>query len=163
MSIGPGEMQEIFRHTRIIRKPTYGIIKGYHELPYICLGTGLEDGHGTLRVTGKIHVSPQMILRPNNYMPKYGEIFGEDATDTQLQGRIFGFLGFPGKPVDCKSETLEVNTVPVALEEVLSKKLDELERYEDITTGVIITPNARYYQISIERFISSILQDEFSF
>jgi hypothetical protein len=104
-----------------------------------------------------------MILRPDNYMPKYGEIFGEDATDTQLQGRIFGFLGFPGKPMDCKSETLEVSNIPKALEEVLSGNLDDLERYEDITTGVIITPNARYYQISIERFIASILEDEFRF
>ena len=32
---------------------------------------------------------------------------------------------------------------------------------EDITTGVIITPESRYYQISVERFITHILEEEF--
>ena len=49
-----------------------------------------------------------------------------------------------------------------SVESTLSRTLDDLERNEDITTGVILTPNSRYYPVSIERFISSILEDEFS-
>ena len=45
--------------------------------------------------------------------------------------------------------------------ETISETLDELERQEDITTGVLISPNAQYYPVSIEKFISTILDDEF--
>ena len=57
---------------------------------------------------------------------------------------------------------LEVEHLDTALDAVLSNTLDDLARFEDITTGVIITPNSRYYPVSIERFIASILEDEFS-
>jgi hypothetical protein len=48
------------------------------------------------------------------------------------------------------------------MDRVISEVLDELQRHEDITTGVIVTPNSRYYPVSIERFIASVLEDEFS-
>ena len=90
------------------------------------------------------------------------EIFGEDNVDKELSGRIFGFMGFRERPVECSSEYLEVTHLEASIDRVLSESLDELERYEDITTGVIITPNSRYYPISIERFIAGVLEDEFS-
>ena len=117
---------------------------------------------GTQQVKGKVHVSPRLIIRPQQYAPSYDEIFGEDNVDGELTGRIFGFMGFKGKPVECKSEHLEVRMIDSNVETVLSRTLDDLERNEDITTGVILTPNSRYYPVSIERFISSILEDEFS-
>ncbi|NIA12892.1 MAG: hypothetical protein GWP08_02335, partial [Nitrospiraceae bacterium] len=49
-----------------------------------------------------------------------------------------------------------------SIDATLSEVMDDLERREDITTGVIITPNSRYYLVSVERFISSILEDEFN-
>lgn len=155
------EMRQIFLRTRIIRKPTYGIISGYHELPYICLGESLESGQQTTRVQGKVQVSPRFVIRPSHCEPSYREIFGEDV-DLQLAGRVFGFLGFKDRPVACKSEHIEVAHVGDNMDEVLSRVLDEMERQEDITTGVFITPNTKYYPISIERFIASILEDEFS-
>jgi hypothetical protein len=60
-------------------------------------------------------------------------------------------------------ESLEVKHLVENIDTVLSQNLDELERKEDITTGLFITPDSRYYPISIERFITSILDDEFSF
>jgi hypothetical protein len=39
--------------------------------------------------------------------------------------------------------------------------LDELERKEIINTGVVITPNVRFYPISIEKLIMKILDREF--
>jgi hypothetical protein len=79
----------------------------------------------------------------------------------ELSGRIFGFLGFRGRPVECKSEHLELAHLDVSIDDLLSDTISELERMEDITTGVLITPDARYYPVSLERFISSVLDDEF--
>ena len=160
--LGSDELREIFQRTQIIRKPTYGIISGYHTLPYVCLGVSEDKDTVTAQVKGKVHVSPRFIIRPAHCEPSYDEIFGEDNVDKELTGRIFGFMGFKGKPVECKSEDLEVTMLQVNIDTALSRTLDELERREDITTGVIITPNSRYYPVSLEKFISSILEDEFS-
>ena len=160
--LGSDELREIFRRTQIVRKPTYGIISGYHTLPYVCLGVSDEKPFGTTQVKGKVHVSPRLIIRPTHYEPSYDEIFGEENVDGELSGRIFGFLGFKGKPVEFKSENLEVRMLDTNVDTALSRTLDDLERNEDITTGVILTPNSRYYPVSVERFISSILDDEFS-
>lgn len=156
------EMRDIYQRTRIVRRPTYGIISGYHELPYVCLGTSFEPSRSTTHVRGKVHVSPRFLIRPAHLEPSYSEIFGEDNVDAALMGRVFGFLGFRGRPVECKSEHLELKHLDADVDRVLGEVLDELERYEDITTGVIITPNSRYYPVSVERFIATILEDEFS-
>jgi len=162
MPLSADEMRELFRATVIVRKPTWGIVKGYHELPYVCLGRATESGYGTTRVKGKVQVSPQFIIKPKHYAPNYEEIFGEDNVDVALMGRVFGFLGFPDKPVECTSEMLEVNHLEEPVDRVLSECLDGLDRAEDIATGVIISPDSRYYPVSVERFISSVLHDEFS-
>ncbi len=162
MALSADEMREIFQRTVVVRKPTYGIIKGYHELPYVCIGTSFEPGFAATRVRGKVQVSPQFVIRPQHLMPSYEEIFGEENVDVALVGRVFGFLGFSRKPVECKSEQLEVAHLRESVDQALSASMDELERREDISTGVIITPNSRYYPVSIERFISSVLEDEFS-
>jgi len=47
------------------------------------------------------------------------------------------------------------------MEEAQARVLDELERKEDIETGVIASPDVRYFPVSIEKFIFSILKDEF--
>lgn len=162
MGLSPEEMREIFERTEIVRRPTYGIVSGYHELPYVCLGASFERGHQTTEVRGKVHVSPRFVIRPSRYEPSYEDIFGEGNVDTALAGRVFGFLGFRSRPVECKSDHLEVKHCGASVARVLADTLDELERREDITTGVIITPNSHYYPVSIERFISTILDDEFS-
>ena len=64
MGLTPGEMRDIFQQTVVVRKPTYGIISGYHELPYICLGKSLESDTKTTRVKGKIQVSPKFLITP---------------------------------------------------------------------------------------------------
>lgn len=161
MPLSGNEMRNIFDQTVIVRRPRWGIVSGYHELPYVCLGESFESGSTTTRVKGKVKVSPRFVIRPPQFEPSYDEIFGEDNVDMALVGRVFGFMGFRGKPVECKSEFLEVNHLNVSIDGLLSQTLDELERHEDITTGVIITPNAQYYPVSVERFISSVLDDEF--
>jgi len=157
-----GELRDIFDRTEIVRKPTYGIVTGYHALPYICLGDSLESGSRTTEVRGRVHVSPRFVIRPSGYEPSYEEIFGSENVDSSLAGRVFGFCGFRGRPVECNSEELQVSHLDVSVDQALSRALDDLARHEDITTGVILTPNSQYFPVSIERFIASVLEDEFS-
>ncbi len=163
MSLSAHEMRQLYRSTVIVRKPTYGIVRGSHDLPYICLGPSITDGHQTSKVIGKVHVSPQFVIRPAHLSPSYEEIFGENHVDAALSGRLFGFMGFPDRPMECKSELLEIQPCDEPLDTVLAACLDELERREDITTGVIVSPNNQYFPVSVERFIGSVLDDEFSF
>ena len=161
MGLSGDEMKDIFQRTVIVRKPTFGIVSGYHELPYICLGKSCEGNYETTEVRGKVQVSPRFVIRPAQYGPTYEEVFGEENVDTALSGRLFGFMGFRSKPIECKSEHLAVSHSDASVDTMLSAAMDELERREDITTGVIVTPDSRYYLVSIERFISSILEQEF--
>ena len=162
MGLDPTEMRELFDQTVVIRRPRYGIVSGYHELPYVCIGSAIETGFGSTRVKGSVQVSPRFVIRPPQYEPSYEEIFGSENVDNALVGRVFGYMGFQRHPVECKSEFLEVKHLNASVDNVLSDTLDELERHEDITTGVIIAPDARYYPVSIERFISTVLEDEFA-
>jgi hypothetical protein len=155
-------MRAIFQQTRIVKKPTYGIVSGYHELPYVCLGESFDPDRATTAVRGKIQVSPRFIVRPEHLEPSYREIFGEDFLDAELAGRMFGFLGFKRRPVECTSEHLEVAHTDAPLQTAVDEELDGMARREDITTGLIVTPNSRYFQVSVERFITTILEDEFS-
>lgn len=154
------EMRAIYDRTRIVRRPTHGIISGYHELPYVCLGVTGEMEDETLEVSGKIQVSPRFLIRPEHLEPRYADIFGE--VDAELTGRVFGYMGFRNRPVECTSERLTVRRLPHPPDRALDETLDRLDRHEDITTGVILTPSSRYYPVSIERFIACILEDEFS-
>lgn len=161
MGLNPHEMRELFDQTVVVRKPRFGIVSGYHELPYVCLGESIESGYTTTRVKGRVQVSPRFVITPPQFGPSYEEVFGEENVDTALVGRMFGVLGFRGRPVECKSDQLELQHLNASVDRVLNETLDHLERHEDITTGVIIAPDTRYYLVSIERFISSVLEDEF--
>lgn len=161
MGLTADEMRQIYLRTVIVKSPTYGIVSGYHELPYVCFGASFENERKITRVTGKVQVSPQFIIKPEHYNPSYGDLFGEDNVDVELTGRMFGFIGFRGRPVECKSEHIELRHLDTSIDRALQDTLDELELQEDVTTGVFITPNSRYFPISIERFISGILDQEF--
>lgn len=162
MSLDPESMRRIFRGTVIVRKPTYGIVRGYHELPYVCLGPSFEAGYETATIRGKVQVSKQFVIRPSHYSPRYEDIFGADNVDLEIAGRMFGFMGFPKRPLEFKSEYLEIEHGNETVDDLLSQCLDDLERREDITTGVLISPDNRYFPVSVERFIASVLDDEFS-
>jgi len=160
MGLSPKELKALFDQTVVVRQPRYGIISGYHELPYLCLGEAIESGALTTRISGKIQVSPRFLIRPQHLEPSYREIFGDDLPEA-LAGRMFGFLGFKGRPVECKSEYLKVEHLKLPVEQSLSETLDRLDRMEDITTGVLVSPNAEYFPVSVERLIAAVLEDEF--
>jgi len=161
MGLNPHELKEIFDQTVVVRQPRYGIISGYHELPYVCVGGGIEPEARTTRISGKIQVSPRFVIRPQHLEPSYREIFGEADLPEALAGRMFGFLGFKGRPVECKSEYLKVEHLTKSVDEALSDALDYMDRMEDITTGVLVSPNPEYFPVSVERLIAAVLEDEF--
>ena len=64
MQPGSAELRDIFAQTVVVRKPRYGIVSGYHEIPYVCLGEYWDSGSRTTLVRGKVKVSPQFVIRP---------------------------------------------------------------------------------------------------
>jgi hypothetical protein len=153
--------REVFEETEILRQPTTGFVAGYHMLPYILLGRSLKDQDNVIEIRGKISVSPKFVISPESFGPTYGELFGCDGIDESIVGRIFAFPYVKKKHVNIQSEELTVTTLSTGIEPALSGVLDELERKEIINTGVIITPNIRFYPISLEKFILKILDKEF--
>ena len=63
MGLSPYEMRELFDQTVVVRQPRFGIVSGYHELPYVCLGKSVESGHSTTQVIGRVQVSPRFQAR----------------------------------------------------------------------------------------------------
>jgi hypothetical protein len=45
-------------------------------------------------------------------------------------------------------------------DQLVEAVLDELEKKEDIETGVVRTPDVRFFPVSIERFIASVIGEE---
>ena len=153
--------REIFDETEILKKPTTGFVAGYHALPYILLGNSLHEAHNVVEIRGKISVSPKFVISPGHPGPTYGELFGVDGIDENIVGRIFAFSYLKKHQVNIQSEELSIKNIEREMESVLASVLDELERKEIINTGVIITPNIKFYPVSIEKFILRILDREF--
>lgn len=153
--------REIFEETEILRKPTTGFVAGYHVLPYILLGRSLREADNVVEIRGKINVSPKFVISPEHLGPTYGELFGSEEIDEAIVGRIFAFAYLKKHQVNIQSDELAVTKIEKGLESAIASVLDELERKEIINTGVIITPNIRFYPISIEKLILKILDCEF--
>jgi len=63
--------------------------------------------------------------------------------------------------VQLESEELRITRVDRDPRAQIERALDELMRGEILDTGVILGPNVKFYPVSIERFISEILDREF--
>jgi hypothetical protein len=153
-------VQHVFRETHILKRPTHGIVVGYHRLPYILLGESRERHDRSVEIRGQINVSPRFVWHPDYQGIRYEEMFGKENIEAALVGRFFGFLAFRGKPVNFESEYLNVKEKEINTEQLIEAVLDELERKEDIETGVVHAPDVRYFPVSLERFISSIVGEE---
>ncbi|GAB4330401.1 MAG: hypothetical protein Kow0099_00960 [Candidatus Abyssubacteria bacterium] len=153
--------REVFEETEIVKKPTTGFISGYHVLPYILLGRSTQYEGNVTEIRGRVSVSPKLVISPGHLGPTYGELFGTEGLDETIIGRIFAFPYLKKHPVSIESEELTVRTIEKGIDSALASVLDELERKEIINTGVIVSPNVRFYPVSIEKFILKILDREF--
>jgi hypothetical protein len=155
-------LRRIFEDTQVLRKPVTGIVTGYHILPYVLVAPDEEQGQRSVEIRGKIRVSPRMILTPRHFGQTYEQLFDDpQLMDRALFGRVFSFLYAGRQNVQLESEELRITRVDRDPRAQIERALDELMRGEILDTGVIFGPNVKFYPVSIERFISEILDREF--
>jgi hypothetical protein len=152
-------LRTVFDETRVVRTPMRGIIAGYHVLPYVLVGPPEYDRTSkAVEVRGRIKVSPRLVL--GGVTPTYGELFGErDLMDARIVARVFSFR-YAGR-VALESDELAIRRHEAGPETQLERVLEELTRREVIDTAVIASPDARFYPVSLDRFIREILDQEF--
>ena len=153
-------MRHVFDETQILRKPITGIISGYHVLPYILVGPEHDRPNRSVEVRGRIRVSPRLVLAPGRDGPTYGELFGEnELMDQRLIARVFSFRY--ASRVSLESEDLKIRRQERDAPGHIERVLEELAQREIVNTGVIASPDVRFYPVSVDRFIREILDQEF--
>jgi hypothetical protein len=81
-----------------------------------------------------------------------------ELMDQRLIARVFSSLR---SRVSLESEELRIRRQERDAPGHLERVLEELSQREVINTGVIATPDVRFYPVSIDRFIREILDQEF--
>jgi hypothetical protein len=169
-STDPEWLQKVYQQTDIKRIPITGFLAGYHSLPFTLIGPNpsyLEEGKSSvsksLKLTGKINVSPKLIFSFSHEDERFQDIFpeAEPFMDQSLVGRVFSFQAGNKKNLKIRNEEFQVEEFPDNDEELLKNVIDDLNRSEIINMGVIWCPQPRFYPVSLERFIVSILDREF--
>ncbi|NLW32181.1 MAG: hypothetical protein GXY77_12085 [Fibrobacter sp.] len=155
-------LKEIFFKTNILRKPISGIISGYHQISYTLIAPDKEDSSFTVEINGKINVSPKFIISANSLRETFGDVFDPETFDDAIVGRVFSF-GLSKRLDNLKIENKYFNLTnhKDKPQEHLERINDQLMRKEDTRTGLIFCPDVRYYPVSIDRFISDIMDREF--
>src|SRR5512138_1280870 len=158
----PEYLKRVFEGTQVLRRPIAGIVSGYHVLPYVLIAPEESRGQRAVEIRGTIKVSPRVILTPRHLGQTYEQLFDDpDLMDHALVGRIFSFLYAKRQDVRLESEDLRILRVDRDPMSQVDRTLDDLARREVLDTGVIFSPDVKFYPISIERFIAEILEREF--
>ena len=158
----PEYLKHLFDSTEILRKPVSGIIAGYHVLPYILVGPQEDRPASSVEIRGKIKVSPRLVLAPGRAGQTYGDLFNDtELMDQALVARVFSFMYSSRHQVTLESEELTIQRWERNPQSQVERALDELAQREVINTGVILAPNVRFYPVSLDRFITEILDQEF--
>ena len=153
-------LRAVFEQTEVVRKPLTGIIAGYHVLPYVLVAPDEGQAGRTVEVRGRIRVSPRLVLGVGGAGPTYGEVFGEsELMDRSVLARVFSFRYAPRLRLE--SEDLQIRRHDREAHQHLDRVVDDLARREVIDTAVILSPDARFYPVSLDRFIREILDQEF--
>lgn len=153
-------LRHVFEETRVVRKPLTGIIAGYHVLPYILVGPERDHPARSVEVRGRIRVSPRLVIEAGGGTPTYGEVFREtELMDRRLVARVFSFRY--ARRLSLESEDLRIRRQDADPHGYLERVLEELARREIINTGVIASPDVRFYPVSLDRFIRELLDQEF--
>ena len=158
----PEFLKHLFDRTEILRKPMSGIITGYHVLPYILVGPQEDRPAHSVEIRGKIKVSPRLVLAPGRAGQTYGDLFKDtELMDQTLVARVFSFAYSSRHQVTLESEDLSIQRTDREPQAQVERALDELSQREVINTGVILAPSVRFYPVSLDRFITEILDQEF--
>ena len=158
----PELLKSVFEQTEVLRKPITGIIAGYHVLPYILVGPQERQPNRSVEIRGKIRVSPRLVISPGQMGQTYGEVFDDrEVMDQAIVARVFSFLYASRQHVKLESEDLRITKSERDPQSQINRALDELMQREIIDTGLILSPNPKFYPVSIDRFINEILDREF--
>lgn len=164
----PERLKRIYAMTAVKRVPITGIVSGYHTLPFTLVGPNDEreevtEKPGSLKLTGRISVSPKLVVSISPDDERFAEIFPESEPfmDRSIVSRVFAFSGAYRRNHRIRNENLTVEEFPEPDQDLLQKVLNELARAEVINMGVIWCPSPRFYPISLERFIAAVLEREF--
>lgn len=158
----PEYLKRVFEDTQVLRKPIAGIVAGYHVLPYILVGPDGVQSQRSVEIRGSIRVSPRLLLAPRHLGQTYGELFDDpELMDRTLTGRVFSFLYTARHNVQLESDDLRILRAERDPQSQIECALDELMQREVLDTGVIFSPDVKFYPVSIERFIAEILDREF--
>lgn len=153
-------LRHVFDNTEVVRKPLRGIITGYHVLPYVLVGRQEKEPTRAVEVRGQIRVSPRLVIGVGQEGPTYGEVFRDpDWMDHALVARVFSFKYAPR--VVLENDDLQIRLQERDAQAHVERVLDELTRREVIDTAVILSPDVRFYPVSLDRFIREILDQEF--
>ena len=153
--------REVYNRTQVLRKPISGIVSGYHQLPYILIAPDDQNPSHTVEVHGKINVSPKFVITPGTLQETFGDVFDPETFDSELQGRLFSFAYSGRSNLKLESEYFRITTFEHKPEEHLDRITDELCQQENTRTGLIYGPRFQYYPISIDRFVTELLDREF--
>jgi hypothetical protein len=178
----PERLRRVFDRTEIRRAPLTGIVQGYHTLNFSLVGpddgAATEEeapgdsasvaapearaGGGSLLLTGKISVSPKLVLPLTADVERFGDVFPEEEAfmDRSLVGRVFSFAAGKGRHLRIRNEHLSVESFADSDAILLERVLDDLDRSETIDRAVIWCPEPRLYPVSLEKFILSVLERE---
>jgi hypothetical protein len=156
------ELKEIYHQTSIVRRPISGIVSGYHELPYILVAADNENPSKTIEINGTIHVSPKFIITPQQIRESFGDVFDPETFDQKISGRMFSFAYSNRRNLKVENAKFSITDFEEKPEEHLNRVHDMLQQQENVKTGLIFGPHFKYYPVSLDRFISEILEREFS-
>src|SRR3954471_2331235 len=91
----PERLKHVYKTTDVKRIPMTGIVSGYHTLPFTLIGpndeSDSEKKSGSLKLTGKISVSPKLVIPITSQDERFADIFPEiePFMDPGILGRIF--------------------------------------------------------------------------
>lgn len=156
-------LRDVYHKTSVLRRPISGIIAGYHQLPYILIAPNDENPSHSIEINGKINVSPRLVISPQVLQETFGDIFDPETFDREIQGRIFSFACSGNKRIKVENEHFRLLNFEEKPEEHLHRVHDTLCAQENTRTGLIFGPKFRYYPVSVDRFISEIIDREFRF
>jgi hypothetical protein len=124
------------------------------------VGPEEDHPHRSVEVRGRIKVSPRLVIGPREAGLTYGEFFAErELMDQAIVARVFSFRY--ASRLSLENEDLRITRQDREAHRHLERILDDLAQREVVNTGVIASPDVRFYPVSIDRFIREILDQEF--
>jgi hypothetical protein len=157
----PEYLKSLYYRTEILKKPISGIISGYHELPYVLIGDQESGPDKSVKIKGRIKVSPKLIMTGSELAETYGDVFDPETMDQSLAARIFSFLYVRNHQYKIHHDDFSIQQVEKPARELGEEILDNFALQEVIDTALIRSPDIKFYPVSLERFINEILDREF--